>query len=249
MQRQYAELARSLEEPANAHAGPAEPAPMASPAPIAVLFVVSGEGLAAVARSLGAAAIVAGGQTMNPSVEELLKSANRVPAETVIVLPNNGNVILTAQQAAGVAEKPVRVVKTSSVPQGLSALLAFDPEADPDTAVEAMQRAAGTVRTVEVTHAARATRVGDLAVNQGDAIGLLDDQLVVTAATPLEALLQTTERASPARGGAVTLYTGEGVSPETATEAERRLAARFPEVELQVLPGGQPHYPFIASVE
>jgi dihydroxyacetone kinase-like predicted kinase len=180
---------------------------------------------------------------MNPSVEQILQAIEAVPADQVIVLPNNKNAILSAEQAAKLSNKQVSVVKTKSIPQGFAALLSFNAENGLDQNAEAMQEAAGTVRTVEVTRAARTARIGTLDFEEGTPIGLIDDQLSVTASTTADALLAATERLMPADGAAVALYYGHDVSAGEANTATAR------GVDIESIFGGQPFYDYILSVE
>jgi DAK2 domain fusion protein YloV len=241
----FAGAARAAHAPGEA-AADAEPQKTLA---IAVIAVASGDGFAQVMRSIGATAIVSGGQTMNPNVEALLRAVEAAPAPDVLVLPNNRNVVLSAEQAARLANKRVQVVKTVSMPQGIGALLAFDADTDIDVNADVMARAAASVRTIEVTRAARATLLEGAEVPEGRPIALIDDRLELAAATAAEALLDAVERVAPQPGAAVTLYYGSDTTAEAAEAAARRLAERFPESEVQVLDGGQPFYDFIAAVE
>lgn len=230
-------------------AGRGRQAEAQEPVAIAVIAVASGDGFAAVMRGEGATAVVPGGQTMNPSVELLLRAIDAAPAADVIVLPNNRNVILSAEQAARLSKKRVRVVKTLSMPQGISAQFAFNADADLDANAAAMQQAAADVRTIEVTRAARATEIDGSQVPEGRPIALIDDRLDLAAPTADDALLAAVDRVAPEPGAAVTLYYGAATSPEAAERAGERLRARCPDSEVQVIFGGQPFYEYIASVE
>ena len=216
---------------------------------ISVVAIANGEGLASVARSLGASWVVTGGQTMNPSVEQILQAIEAVAADRVIVLPNNKNAILSAEQAAKLSNKQVAVVKTRSIPQGFAALLSFNSEEGPDQNAEVMQAAAATVRTIEITRAARAARTGALQFEAGTPIGLIDDQPAVTSSTTADALLAATERLMPADGAALALYYGQEVNADEANAVSKRLQERFPGVDVETISGGQPYYDYILSVE
>ncbi|HEY8838397.1 MAG TPA: DAK2 domain-containing protein, partial [Dehalococcoidia bacterium] len=201
------------------------------------------------ARSMGASRVVTGGQTMNPSVEQILQAIEAVAADRVIVLPNNKNAILSAEQAAQLSNKQVAVVKTRSIPQGFAALLSFNSEEGPDQNAEVMQAAAATVRTIEITRAARAARTGALLFEAGTPIGLIDDQPAVTSSTTADALLAATERLMPADGAALALYYGQEVNADEANAVSKRLQERFPSVDVETISGGQPYYDYILSVE
>ena len=202
---------QTTESPADGE-GPSSPSTPAPTVPLGTVAVAPGSGLADVLRSLGALEIVPGGQTMNPSAGELLEAARRSGAETVILLPNNGNVVSTAEHAIGVAQNGsprVLVVPTRTVPQGIAAQLAFDPEASPEENVAAMTGAAGAVRTVEVTRATRSVTIGELEVGEGDVLGLLDDKVVAAAAEPLVAATRALDLASAGKAELITVYRGE----------------------------------------
>ncbi len=230
------------------------PAPLDAPheestGHISVVAVAVGEGLSAVLRGLGVAKIVRGGQTMNPSTQELIDAIASAPSDTVIVLPNNGNVILTARQAATMAAKQVRVVPTTSIPQGIAALSAFTFTADLDTNAAAMTEMASSVRTGEVTRAVRDATIGGVAVRAGEVIGLLDDLLTVAGDDSATVALDLLQRMETDEAELVTLYTGVDVSDTIAETLRARIADRYPNVSVEIVTGGQPHYDFIVSVE
>jgi hypothetical protein len=192
---------------------------------------------------------------MNPSAQDLLLAAERAGAPTVIVLPNNGNVIMTARQAASIAAKEAHteprllVVPTRTVPQGIAAQLAFLPDAPVEESAAAMEAAAGTVRTVEITRATRAVTIDGITVKAGDALGLLDDKLVAADADPLAAAMQALGQAGAERAEVVTVYRGEGVAEAAAKAFVAALHDCFPNAEAELVDGGQPHYDYIISVE
>jgi DAK2 domain fusion protein YloV len=239
---------------AAAGGGESEAPPEAPPTtvPLGTVAVAPGSGLADVLRSLGALEIVPGGQTMNPSAGELLEAARRSGAETVILLPNNGNVVSTAEHAIGVADNGsprVLVVPTRTVPQGIAAQLAFDPQSSPEENVAAMTGAAGAVRTVEVTRATRSVTIGDLAVGEGDFLGLLDDKVVAASAEPLVAATQALDLAGAEKAELITVYRGEAPDGPEAAAFVEELQGRYPGAEIQLVYGGQPHYDYMISVE
>jgi DAK2 domain fusion protein YloV len=216
---------------------------------MAIVAVVAGEGLTQVFTSLGATFIVPGGQTMNPSTKDLLQAVEAVPSEKVIILPNNKNIVLTAGQVQSLTRKKIEVVPTRTVPQGVAALLAFDYEADLDTNAQNMKQAQGEVRSVEITRAVRDTKLGRLDIKKNQAIGFLDGDLVTVADKAEEALDQTLERVGPEKAEVITIYYGADTKQ---TEAEKTAAAirqRYPQLQVEVVQGGQPHYNYIASVE
>ncbi|MDP2952655.1 MAG: DAK2 domain-containing protein, partial [Chloroflexota bacterium] len=211
--------------------------------------VASGEGLAKIFRSLGAKAIVSGGHTMNPSVQELLEAVEAAPISQVVLLPNNSNIIPAAQQVQALTAKEVAVVPTRSIPQGVAALLAFNPEATLTANAAAMERASNVVRTGEVTTAVRSMKWDGLSVEKGQAIGLLDGKLVEAGASRPAVTLSLLSRMGLGEGKMVTLYCGAEADPREAEEVLRALKERFPGLEAEAVAGGQPHYYYILSVE
>ena len=214
------------------------------------LAVCAGDGLAATFRDLGVDRIVSGGQTMNPSTEAILKEVNRTPSEVVFVLPNNKNIIMAAQQCVGLTEKEVIVVPTNTVPQGISAMMAVDPEeADPQVILAAMTEAAENVVTAQVTYAARNSDFDGFAISAGDYLALTDGKLFGTD-QKLENLLDQLAALAADKGAEfITVFYGDGVTQEDAQRAEQRFADACPEAEVSMLPGGQPVYYYIISIE
>ena len=214
------------------------------------LAVCAGDGLAATFRDLGVDRIVSGGQTMNPSTQAILQEVNRTPSEVVFVLPNNKNIIMAAQQCVGLTEKEVIVVPTNTVPQGISAMMAVDPEeADPQVILAAMTEAAENVVTAQVTYAARNSDFDGFAISAGDYLALTDGKLFGTD-QKLETLLDQLAALAADKGAEfITVYYGDGVTQEDAQRAEQRFADACPEAEVSMLPGGQPVYYYIISIE
>ena len=214
------------------------------------LAVCAGDGLAATFRDLGVDRIVSGGQTMNPSTQAILQEVNRTSSEVVFVLPNNKNIIMAAQQCVGLTEKEVIVVPTNTVPQGISAMMAVDPEeADPQVILAAMTEAAENVVTAQVTYAARNSDFDGFAISAGDYLALTDGKLFGTD-QKLETLLDQLAALAADKGAEfITLFYGDGVTQEDAQRAEQRFADACPEAEVSMLPGGQPVYYYIISIE
>ena len=217
-------------------------------APVGVVAVAAGDGLSAVLRGLGAT-VVRGGQTMNPSTQEILDAINAAPAERVVVLPNNGNIVLAARQAAEVATKPVRVVPSKSVPQGIAALARFVFDEGLDENAEAMASALDTVRTGEVTRAVRDATIGGVAVRVGSTIGLIDDVLTVSGDDPASVALDLLRRMGAESAELVTLYRGGDATEAQADDLRGAIEAVYPNAAVEMLPGGQPHYDYVISVE
>lgn len=215
----------------------------------AIVAVVAGEGLSQVFTSLGTTIIVPGGQTMNPSTKELLEAVEAVPSEKVIILPNNKNIVLTAEQVPALTKKKIQVVPTKTIPQGVAALLAFDYEADLETNTVSMYRAHLEVKSIEVTRAVRATRLGGLDIKKNQAIGFLDGDLVAVADNPEEVLNEVLERVEPEKAEVVTIYYGADTNTAQAEQAAVSIRERYPQLQVEVVQGGQLHYNYIASVE
>ncbi|MBM3946275.1 MAG: hypothetical protein FJ315_02590, partial [SAR202 cluster bacterium] len=195
------------------------------------------------------AVVVRGGQTMNPSVQDLIGAVAEVNADTTVLLPNNPNVVRTAQQAAEMSEHRLRVVRTRSLPQGVTAMLAMNPELDAESNVAAMERAMASVKSGEVVASVRASTVDGVQVPEGALMGLLDDKLVAVGGSSGEVLTRLVARASPAEGSIVTLYWGSGLSPGRVEADAAALREGVPGVEVETVEGGQPHYLYLVAVE
>ena len=214
------------------------------------LAVCAGEGLEAVFRDLTVDRIVSGGQTMNPSTESILTEVERIAAETVFVLPNNKNIVMAAQQCAGLSEKKVIVIPTATVPQGISAMMAVDPdETDAATIEQAMNAAASAVTTAQITYAARNSEFDGFAIREGDYLALLEGKLFDTD-TSIGAVLEKLAAEADSRGAEfVNLFYGSDVSEEDARKAGEQFGQLCPGAEINVVSGGQPVYYYIISME
>ena len=224
--------------------------PVAAPEkPFGVVSVCAGDGLAAVFRDLGCDQIVSGGQTMNPSTQNILSAINRTPAETVFVFPNNKNIIMAAEQTIPLTEKTVIVIPSKTVPQGVTALLSFDPDGTAEANTEAMTEALGTVETMQITYAARDSDFDGYEIHQGDYLALCGGALFGTA-QELAALLQRLASHVAEDGREfVTLYTGVDTTPEVGQQALEIFQAACPDAEVTLVEGGQPVYYFLISAE
>lgn len=211
--------------------------------------VVAGDGLADVFTSLGVAAIVPGGQSMNPSTKDILQAVKSVPAEKVFILPNNKNVILTANQVQGLTEKTVEVVPTETIPQGIASLLAFDYEADFETNAKLMKVAKEHVKTVEITRAVRSAQINDLRIKRKQVIGLVDGELKEAGNAPQEVLIKLLSKINLEKAEIVTVYYGADTSADEAERVSTGISDEFPDLQVEVVRGGQPHYNYILSVE
>lgn len=217
---------------------------------IAVVAVVAGEGMKGVLQSLGASKVVPGGQTMNPSVKEILQAVESVPSRRIILLPNNKNIVLTASQVQSLTSKEVTVVPTKTVPQGIAALLTFNYEGTLEENVRAMQEAIATVKTVEVTRSVRSTHINGLKVSNGQVIGIIDDEDLVSAGDDvIEVLFQTLDKADIESAEVVTVYHGADVDAVQAENVTQQICSKYPAKQVELVQGGQPHYDYIVSLE
>ena len=216
-----------------------------------VVAVASGDGFAELFRDAGCAGLVRGGQTMNPSIEQLADAAAEAGLSDVIVLPNNKNIVLTAEQAKQAAPdgQSIHVVPTTTVPQGVAAVLAFNPVRPVEENLEAMLEAVEAVVTVEVTHAVRDATVDGVAVTEGQFMALSDGGLAAVGGSPEDALLDALKAVDLDGESIVTVYWGDALTEEDAEETARRLEALAPGLQVDVIEGGQPHYPYLVSVE
>ena len=216
---------------------------------VGIVAVVAGRGLVEIFRGLGVDAIIEGGQTMNPSTQDMLTAIESVPYDEVILLPNNGNVIPAAKQVIGLTKKNVHVVDTHSVPQGVSAVVAFRPERPASENLSAMKAEAERVQTIEVTHAVRDTRSNGLRVKKGDVIGLINERLEFAGDDYAEVVNKALGKLGPDSYELVTVYRGEQASDDEMAKLESEIRSSYPSLEVEVQQGGQHHYPFILSVE
>ncbi len=258
MKEQHRKAAEANEE-AKAKAAPVKEetpeeeklAPRAPTEELGFISVAAGEGLKSLFTELGCSVVVSGGQTMNPSTETILEAVLATPAKRVFVLPNNKNIILAAEQAVALTtDREVTVIPTKTIPQGISAMLAFDPEGDPEANQEAMLSAAGNVDTGLVTFAARDSEYGGYAIHRGDILGLLNGKLEYIGEDPIGICVKVAKSFVDKKTSFITLIYGEGITEAQAEEAKRQLASRVhSDVEITLVNGGQPVYYFIVSVE
>lgn len=214
-----------------------------------IVSICAGKGLADIFRDLGCDFVAEGGQTMNPSVYDILNAINKVNAKQVYVLPNNGNIILAAQQAKELADVNVCVIPSKTVPEGIAAMVAFDHTAEVNTNEKNMNNAVSSVITAEVTHAVRNTRMNGFAVKEGDIIGISDKKIVAVGQSVDDTVVDTICASKKDNIEMVTLYYGEDVSEETANGLLSRLEELFPDMEFAAYFGGQPHYYYMISLE
>ena len=207
-----------------------------------------GKGISDTFKDLGADTVIHGGQTMNPSTQDLMDGILSTPAKTVFVLPNNKNIYLVAIQASKlVKDRDVIVLNTKSVPQGISAMISFEPEASADANLEAMEAAISAVTSMSITHAVRNTTIEGERIKSGQMIGMLNGSIECVANSSIACIDKlATKMKAPSY---ITLFYGADVSEKDATEAENAIKARHAEAEIVSICGGQPVYDFIISVE
>jgi uncharacterized protein len=216
---------------------------------LALVAVASGDGFRRILEGLGVDSVVSGGQTMNPSAEDILAAVESVPSSDVLLLPNNGNVVMTAQQVAELTKKHVRVVPSRSLPQGIAALFAFDFSADLEANATAMSRALSSVKTIEVTRAVRARELDGLKIAENDVIGLLDDKIVVAGASAEDVAYAVLTRIDPGEVGTVTIYAGVDASDQQRETLRGLIVKQFPDASVELQSGEQALYPYVLAVE
>lgn len=218
-------------------------------AKIGVVAVSVGEGMDKIFKSLGVNIIVGGGQTMNPSVEDLANAVSKINAQEVIILPNNGNIIMTANRVQDLVKKQVRVIPTRSVPEGLTAMMNFSPDKELDDNVAKMTEKSGAIKTGEVTYAVRTISLGGMEINEGDIIGIVDGNIVASSDKPETVVKESLKKVPSASSSLVSVYYGSDVSELTAQELLNDLEETFPDAEFELYYGGQPLYYYLFSVE
>ena len=217
--------------------------------PLGVVSVCAGDGLADVFRNLGVDGIISGGQTMNPSTQDILEAVNKVPAETVFVLPNNKNIIMAAQQVDALTPKHVVVIPSKTVPQGITAMLSFNPEGAEDENVAALTEALGTVDTMQITYAARNSDFDGHDIKEGDYLALFGNQLFGTSKDITVLLKSLAEKVRDSEKEYVTIYYGADVKEKHAQKAADIFADICPDADVNLLCGGQPVYYYLISAE
>ncbi len=216
---------------------------------IAIVAVVSGEGLAEVFSSLGTAAIVSGGQTMNPSTKDILDRVEQVASDKVIILPNNSNIVPTASQVQALTKKTVKVIPTKTIPQGVAALLAFDYEADLETNTRLMERVIPAVKSVEICRAVRSTKLNGFDIKKKQAMGLVDDELVAVSDSTPEVASEVLAKLDLAKAEVITVYYGADTKAVEAEQLSSTIREKYPHLQVELVRGDQPHYNYIISVE
>ena len=214
----------------------------------AMVSICSGDGMESIFKDLNVDVVVEGGQTMNPSVDDILIAINKASAKNVFVLPNNSNIILAANQAKELAKVDVFVVPTTNMPEGISATLAFDPDAAPEDNFENMSEAFKEVNCLEITHAVRSTRMNGFSVKEGDIIGICGKKIIAKNQDIAEATLSAVKKVAEGKD-MLTMYFGEDVLEEDAAKLAEKIEENFKDLEVAYYYGGQPHYYYIISIE
>ena len=243
-QQHTTKLQESAPAPSPAPAAPVEPTAKQS-----VVAICAGEGLSKLFRELGAEQVVSGGQTMNPSTEDILEAVDRTAGETVLILPNNKNIIMAAQQCAGLTKRNILVVPSATVPQGVAAMLAVDPEGDPGANAEAMNEAISHVTSFSVTYAARDSVFDGQQIREGDYLALMDGKLLCSEREPGGLTGRLAAALKDCGAEVVSVFYGQDVTAEQAAAFSGALEAQLPEAELSLVDGGQPVYYYLISAE
>lgn len=228
---------------------PVEPVVTVLPDQVAVVAVAAGKGLINVFHSLGAAYVVNGGQTNNPSTEEIFQAIEKLPTDKVVILPNNKNIFLAAEAACDLSAKDVAVVHSRTIPQGIAALMALRPEREVETNAETMEQALKLVKTGEITRATRTVEIDGVDVKEGEIIALADGRLCSSGPDERAVLDELLEQLEVAEAGIVSLYFGADISVGQAAETTDHIRALFPDIEVELVEGGQAHYHYILGVE
>jgi DAK2 domain fusion protein YloV len=216
---------------------------------IAMVTVATGDGFFELLNSLGNIIIVPGGQTMNPSVRELLQAVESAPSDNIILLPNNKNIVSAASQVQSLTSKKVKVIPTRNIPQGIAAFLAFGYDMNLEKNAQAMEKAIKKVRAIEVTRAVRGTRLNGLEIRKGQFIAMLNDEDLIARADKVgDVVLEALGKAGTEKAGIVTIYYGAEIKGAEAQEIAQEIRDRY-HAEVEVIYGGQPHYNYIISLE
>lgn len=217
--------------------------------PYVLVAVASGKGVTDIFRSLGVNMVIEGGQTMNPSTEDIVRAIEKVPANHVIILPNNKNIVMAAQQAAQLVKVPVSIIPTKTIPQGMSAMLAFNPSASPEENEKVMNEAISYVKSGSITYSVRDTTINQMPIQKGDYIGMSEGDLVSSAPDSLHTSLQLLEHMVDEDTELITVIYGEDVSEGEVETLIQEISHRFSNCEIETHNGGQPVYHYLFSVE
>lgn len=228
---------------------PATPKASNKKTPYGVIAVAAGEGVQNLFKSLGVNYVISGGQTMNPSTEDILKAIDSINAEKMIILPNNKNIFMAADQAAEVSELPVVVIPSKTVSQGMTAMLAFNELNDLETNKKEMSMELENVVSGQITNAVRDTEIEGLSIKKDDYMGIIDGKIKVSKLNRKEVVLDTLRAMITDESEIITILLGEDGDMEEANEISDEISQEFPEVEVEIHEGQQPVYPYLLSVE
>jgi len=213
------------------------------------IAVAMGEGVTDIFKSLGVDVVISGGQTMNPSTEDIVNAINQVNAENIIILPNNSNIILAAEQAQSLLDQPIAVVPSKSIPQGISSLLAFNPNSTLEENKETMIEALGKVKTGQVTYAVRDSKFENIEIKEGDFLGIADGKIVTTTTDLIETASSLLNEMIASDEEILTIIYGQDVNEEQVKQLEEEIMDSYPNIEIEIHNGGQPIYYFIFSID
>ncbi len=233
----------------NSIISPAKPDPALPKKPLAIISVAAGEGIEEVMKELGAAYIISGGQTMNPSTEDVLAAIEKANAESAIILPNNKNIILAAEQARDLAEIPVKVIPTKTIPQGITAMMNFLPEGTLDDNAAAMTEALDTIKSGSITHAVRDSSFEDMEIHEGDYLGMIENKISLIGQNLETTLLNLIASMTDSSSEIITVYYGVEADAAAAEALNQTLEEAYPDCDICIRNGGQPVYYYIVSVE
>ena len=223
---------------------------MVPPKPVGFISVSIGEGIGEIFRELGVDYLIEGGQTMNPSTEDMLRAIEEVNAETIYILPNNKNIILAANQAKLLTkDKEVIVIPTKTVPQGITAVVTYSAEASVEENTEAMSEEIKNVKTGQITYAVRDTHIDDKEIHEGDIMGIGDHEILAVGKEIQDVTLETIALMDADDAELITVYYGEDTKAEDAEKLEQALTEKYPSCDVEVYAGGQPIYYYVVSVE
>jgi len=221
----------------------------ASTKPAGLVAIAAGDGLSDIFRSIGVDLMLSGGQTMNPSTEDIVKAIRSTPADTVYVLPNNSNIVLAAEQAKELADKRVVVIPSKTIPQGLAAAIAFNGDADVEVNDKAMRAALGQVRSGSITYAVRDSHISGMDIREGDYLAMLDNDIVVAGPDQDHVIKQLLDRMLESGDEIITVFTGQEAGEEQTRQMETYISQHYPDAECEFHDGGQPLYYYLISVE
>jgi dihydroxyacetone kinase-like predicted kinase len=214
-----------------------------------LISIANGDGFEEIFKSIGVDVIVKGGQSMNPSTYDIVKAINTLDSEKIILLPNNKNIILTANQAKKIVKKDITVIPTITIPQGISAVLIFNPDLSLEENIDNMQKSISSIKTGEITKAVRDANIFVGQIKKGEYIGLRNGKVKVISDNLIDAVFDLVRDLIAENNEVITFYYGEGTTAEDNKNIENKLKSLYPKIEIEFHKGGQPLYPYIFSIE